>query len=141
MGLLKNLVGGENHPPLPSDSYAVKRVGSVLNELRQLASETKGRIEIVPAEHSAYVFIGKPPKKFGMAWIADGKVANLGELARQKNFSPITLEKIEDELSVAYKRSESDQRFSYDISGQQIVVTPSRDLENEVHDIIQGLLK
>ena len=141
MGFLKSLVGAERHPPLPGDSYAAKRVENVLAELRQLASETKGRLEIVPAERSAYVFIGKPPKKFGMAWITDGKVTNLGQLAREKNFSPITLEKIEDQLSAAYKRSQSDQRFTCDISGQEIVVTPSQDLEREVHDVIQALLK
>lgn len=141
MSLLKSIIGGEDYPELPETSYAVERIKKVQAELTQLASETKDRIEVVPAEHSAYVFIGKPPKRFGMAWITGGRITNLGELAKQKNFSPITLEKIEDELRDAYKRSESDQRFTCNIGGQQIVVTPSDDLESEVHQTIQALLK
>lgn len=140
MGLLKNLIGGEHHPPLPDDSYAVERIEKVLPGLRQLISETKDRFEVVPAEQSAYVFIGKPPRKFGMAWITDDKVANLGELAKQKNFSPIKLEKIEDELSDAYKRSATDQRFTLEVAGQDVIVTPSHELETEVNRIIQALL-
>ncbi|MDZ7841217.1 MAG: hypothetical protein U5R46_10435 [Gammaproteobacteria bacterium] len=141
MGLLKNLLSGEDHPALPEDSYAVERIRSVMPGLRQLVSETNDRFEVVPAAESAYVFIGKPPKKFGMAWITGDKVANLGELAREKNYSPITLEKIEDELSAAYKRSDSDQRYVFSVDGQDVVVTPSQNLENEVDHIIQALLK
>lgn len=141
MGLLKNLMGGEEHPPLPNDSYAVERVKEVMPGLRQLVAETNDRFEVVPAERSAYVFIGKPPKKFGMAWITGSEVENLGEVAKRKNFSPITLEKIEDELSAAYKRSESDQRYTTTVDGQEVVVTPSQDLETEVNRIIQALLK
>ena len=140
MGILKNLMGGEEHPPLPDDSYAVERLRKVEEALRQLISETRDRIEIVPAEESAYAFIGKPPKKFGMAWITNGEVENLGELAKTKNFSPITLEKIEDELAEAYRRSESDQRYECVIGGEKVIVTPSQHLESEVHRIIQALL-
>lgn len=140
MGILKTLTGGDKHPPLPQDNYAAKRIQKVEQELRQLVSETRDRIEVVPAMHSAYVFIGKPPKKFGMAWITDGKVANLGELAQRKNFSPITLEKIEDELADAYRRSEADERYTCDIGGETVIVTPSSYLESEVHRIIQALL-
>lgn len=141
MGLLKNLMGGETPPPLPDDSYAVERIQKVMPGLRRLISETNDRFEVVPAEQSAYVFIGKPPKKFGMAWITGDEVENLGALARQKNFSPITLEKIEDELSAAYKRSEAEQRYSFEVEGKEVVVTPSQDLETEVNRIIQALLK
>jgi len=141
MGILKTLASGDKHPPLSADHYAAQRVKTVEQELRQLLAETRDRIEVVPALHSAYVFIGKPPKKFGMAWITDGQVANLGELARRKNFSPITLEKIEDELAEAYRRSEADERYSCDIGGETVIVTPSSYLEAEVHRIIQALLK
>lgn len=141
MGLLKNLIGGEEHPPLPDDSYAVERIRKVMPGLRQLIEETNDRFEVVPAEQWAYVFIGKPPKKFGMAWITGDKVENLGELARQKHFSPITLEKIEDQLSDAYKRSATDQRFVLEVEGKEVIVTPSGDLESEVNRVIQALLK
>lgn len=141
MSLLKNLMGGEDHPPLPDDSYAVERLRDVLPGLRRLIADTNDRFEVVPAEQSAYVFIGRPPRKFGMAWITGDDVTNLGELAKQKNFSPITLENIEDELSAAYKRSESDQRYTLNLDEQEVIVTPSTELENEVNRIIQALLK
>lgn len=141
MGFFRNLMGREQLPPLPDDSYAVERINKVLPELRQLIAETNDRIEVVPAEESAYVFIGKPPRKFGVAWIRGGEVTNLGEVARQRNFSPITLERIEDDLGAAYRRSEPDQRYQYEMNGQEVVVTPSEDLETEVDRIIQELLK
>lgn len=141
MGFFRNLMGGKQLSPLPDDNYAVERIKKILPELRQLTSETNDRIEVVPAAQSAYVFIGKPPRKFGMAWITGGEVANLGELAKQKNFSPITLEKIEDELSTAYRQSENDQRYIYEVGSQEVVVTPSEELETEVNRIIQELLR
>ena len=141
MGLLGNLFGGrEDHPLLPRDNYAHQRLREIDQELRKLAEDTDDRLEVVPSEHAAYVFVGKPPKKFGMAWVHDGKVTNLGALAQERKLNPIKLERIDDALREAYRASEDVERFAYPIDDHELVVTPSKELESRVHDILEELL-
>lgn len=128
--------GGEDYPPLPDTSYAKDRINAVQNELKRLAAETNDRLEVVPAEQAAYVFVGKPPKNFGLAWIHDGKISNLAILAQERKINPIKRERIDDALRDAYKRSESADRFSVSIADNEYVVTPSESLEQDVHKII-----
>lgn len=138
MSILGGLFGkSEDFPPLPSDNYALSRIDEVRTELTSLVSETKDRLEIVPSEHAAYVFIGKPPKNFGLAWIHDGKVSNLAALAEEKQINPIKRERIDDALREAYKRSENSERFTLSMDGDTVIVTPSPELEQAVHQIIE----
>jgi len=140
MGLLSGMFGGkEEHPPLPDDNDARSRIDGVRRELQKLSAETKDRLEVVPSEHAAYVFVGKPPKSFGLAWIHDGKISNLAALAQEKKFNPIKRERIDDELRSAYERSASADRYSYSIEEHNFVVTPSLSLAQEVHRIIDSV--
>lgn len=138
MGILGGLFGkSEDFPPLPDDSYAQSRIDEVRAELATLSSQTKDRLEIVPSEHAAYVFIGKPPKNFGLAWIHDGKVSNLAALADEKRLNPIKRERIDDALRGAYRECQDSERFTLSIDGETVVVTPSPALEKAVHRIIE----
>ncbi len=139
MGLLSGVLGTrEEHPKLPEDSYAKQRIESIRKELQKLVDETRDRIEIVPAQHAAYVFIGKPPKSFGLAWIHDGQISNLAALAQERKINPIKRERIDDALRNAYKKSQSEQRYTLEFGEQSIVVTPSQSLEQEVHEVIES---
>jgi hypothetical protein len=139
MGLLSGVLGTrEEHPTLPEDSYAKQRIEGIREELQNLLDETKDRIEIVPAQHAAYVFIGKPPKTFGLAWIHDGQISNLAALAQERKINPIKRERIDDALRNAYKNSQSEQRYTLEFGEQSIVVTPSQSLEQEVHEVIES---
>lgn len=141
MSILSSLFGGsEDYPPLPDDNYAVQRLHEVQRQLEGLAREIGERLEIVPTEHAAYVFMGKPPKKFGLAWIHDGKVSNFKTLVEEHGVNPIRLERITEHLREAYKRSRDAPRYKTSIGGREVVVTPSDSLEKEVHDIIEEVL-
>ncbi len=142
MGLLSKLFSSqdESYPTLPTDSYATQRVNAVQTELQALVGETEERLEVVPAERAAYVFVGKPPKKFGLAWIHDGKVSNLKTLVEEHGVNPIKLERITDHLREAYQRSAGEARYSTQIGQRVVVVTPSNALEEEVHKTIDDVL-
>ena len=77
MGILSNIFGKQDeYPPLSADSYANTRLEEVADQLKELIAETSERLEVIPSEHAAYVFIGKPPKKFGLAWIHEATSAS-----------------------------------------------------------------
>lgn len=143
MGLLSKLFSSQNdesYPSLPTDNYATQRINAVQAELKALVDETGERLEVVPAEKAAYVFVGKPPKKFGLAWIHDGKVSNFKTLVEEHGVNPIKLERIIDHLREAYERCADDTRYLTQIGQQNVVVTPSNELEEEVHKIIDEVL-
>lgn len=141
MGLINKLFGGgaPEFPPLDSGHYAAGRVDAVRSELETLMGKTKDRLELIPAEHAAYVFIGKPPKKFGLAWIHDGKVSNFKSLVDEKGVTPARLEALVGELQKAYEQSAAADRFIASIGGRDVVVTPSDQLEGAVHQAIRAV--
>ena len=141
MSLLdKFLSKKEEYSPLPEGSYAQQRILAVKNELLDLASEISERLEVVPSEHAAYVFIGKPPKKFGLAWVHDGKVSNFKTLVEEHSVNPIQLERITDQLRKAYESSAESPRYSLTLGDREMVVSPSEELEGQVHQIIDDVL-
>jgi len=142
MGLLSKLFGGGSpeFPPLDSDHYAATRLGAIRTELESLMGMTKDRLEVVPAEHAAYVFIGKPPKKFGVAWIHDGKVSNFKNLVEEKGVSPARLETLVEELQKAYEASADAERYRLEVGDRTIVVAPSEQLESAVHAAFRAVL-
>lgn len=74
MGILDKLFGGnKDYPPLPEDNEAQAQLSEVRALLEDLARRAPDRLEVVPAEHEAFVFLGKPPKSFGIAWIHTAK--------------------------------------------------------------------
>ena len=97
-------------------------------------------LEIVPAEHAAYVFIGKPPKNFGLAWIHDGEISGLNTLVEEHGLQPKEMQHVVEQLRVAYERNADVSRFCATVQDRDMVVTPSAELEHEVHDIIDKVV-
>jgi len=137
MGLFNKLFGkGEDYPPLEPGTPLAKHLDGITQPLENLISETKDSLEVVPADKTTYVFIGKPPKQFGIAWIQNNKVYNLKALADQKGLSPSTLQGVSEELAKAYKGSKEDARYSSQIGDSQLVVTASETLGPDLDQII-----
>ena len=140
MGLLGNLFSSKiDYPPIDPNSAAAHRVALVEKELEELAGKVSDRLEVVPSEHAAYVFIRKPPSKFGLAWIHDGKVSGLNNLVQDHGMKPLEVEKVVDELRTAYEHASDVSRFCTTVKGRPVVVTPSGKLEAEVHKIIDRI--
>ena len=142
MSLFGNLFSSKpDYPAIDPSSTAAARVAEVKAQLGELAGKTKDPLEVVPAEHAAYVFIGKPPKKFGLAWIHDGEISGLHTLVEEHGLSPLEVEKILGQLREAYERNAEVSRFCTTVQDREVVVTPSSELEQQVHEIIDKVVQ
>ena len=141
MGMLDKWFGGKNdYPPLPADNEARARLDDVKSQLEELAKRVNDHLEVVPGEHEAYVYLGKPPKRFGIAWLHDGKVDGLKELVDEHKLSQPQVQKLIGKLSSAYKHASETPRYSTEIAGKQVTVIPSLGLGKEVHQIMEGAI-
>jgi len=139
--MLGKLFGGKNdYPPLPADNDAVTRLDGVKPQLEELATRVKDHLEVVPGEQEAFVYLGKPPKRFGIAWLHDGKVDGLNELVQEYKLSQVQVQKLIGALSAAYEHASDAPRYSAEVAGKQVTVIPSRGLRKEVHQIIDGAI-
>ena len=141
MGLLDKFFGNKvDYPPLPAGNAAMAQLDEVKAPLEELAHKVSDHLELVPAEHEAFVFLGKPPKNFGIAWIHDGKVTGIKEIAAEHNLSQVDIGKLVARLGAAYEHASETPRYSTEIGGKQMVVIPSKGLEKEMHQIMANTL-
>jgi hypothetical protein len=141
MSLFGNLFSSKpDYPAIDPSSTAATRISEVKTLLGELAGQVKDPLEIVPAEHAAYVFIGKPPKKFGLAWIHDGKISGLNTLVEEHGLKPLEVEQVLDQLRDVYERNSEVSRFCTTVQDRDVVVTPSATLERQVHEIIDRVV-
>ncbi|MCB1801107.1 MAG: hypothetical protein KDI82_05415 [Gammaproteobacteria bacterium] len=129
-----------DYPPLEADSRAGRKVAEVEHEIQELMHKVKQPLEVVPSDHAAYVFIGKPPKKFGLAWIHDGKVSGFNTLIEEHGVTPAEIEKVTEQLRESYLRHDDANHFTTTIDQRKVVVTASDALEREVHEIIDSIV-
>ena len=93
---------------------------------------------MVPGDETAFFFIGKPPKKFGVAWVGkDGKIVNFKSLVEERGLSMISLEKLSDRLKQVYIQHQEEPRYSTMISDKKVVVTPSDTLKSDISKVIE----
>ena len=139
MGILGKFFGGKHdYPSLDSSAPAAKQLESVRPPLEKLADETKEPLEIVPAEDSVYIFVGNPPKKFGIAWIEDGeKIVNFKSLVDEKGLSTSSLQHLSEELRKAYIAHQDKPRYVTRISDREVVVIPSTSLLNNLKGVVE----
>ncbi len=127
------------YPELDSGNPAAEQVNEFEDQLQDLMGQVKDRIEVVPAQDHAYVFIGKPPKKFGVAMIQDGAVKSFIAAAKEKGLDQAQIQKLNDQLRDAYMHNMDAQRFKTNVAGKDVVVTPCSQLDQEVRDILGSL--
>jgi hypothetical protein len=126
---------------LNKDDPAAQKLDAMREPVEKLVSEIKDPIEVVPGNETAFFFIGKPPKKFGVAWVGkDGKVINFKSLVEEKGLSMISIEKLSDRLKQVYIQHQDDPRYSTTINDKQIVVTSSETLKSDIKKVIEETL-
>jgi len=142
MGILGKFFGGKHdYPSLDSSVPAAKHLESVRPPLEKLANETREPLEVVPAEDSVYIFLGKPPKKFGIAWIEDGdKIINFKSLVDEKGLSADSLQHLSEELRKAYIAHQDKPRYVTQISDREVVVIPSTSLLNNLKSVVEQVI-
>jgi len=139
MGILGKFFGGKHdYPSLDSSAPAAKQIESVRPPLEKLVDEIKDPLEVVPAEDSVYIFVGKPPKKFGIAWIEDGdKIVNFKSLVEEKGLSETSLHHLSEELRKTYIAHQDKPRYVTRISDREVVVIPSTSLLNNLKGVVE----
>jgi len=123
--------------PLNKDDPAAQKLDAMRQPVEKLVAEIKDPIEVVPGNETAFFFIGKPPKKFGVAWVGkDGNIVNFKSLVEEKGLSIISLEKLSDRLKAVYIQHQEEPRYSAMINDKQVVVTPSETLKSDIQKVI-----
>jgi hypothetical protein len=138
MGFLGKFFGGKHeYPLLDSSAPVAHQLESVRPPLEKLAEETKAPLEVVPADDSVFVFIGKPPKKFGIAWIDEGhKIVNFKSLVEEKGLSSTDLEQLSEKLRKAYITHQDKPRYVTKVSDRDVVVIPSTSLLDNLKSVV-----
>ncbi|MEJ2089627.1 MAG: hypothetical protein P8Y69_14385 [Gammaproteobacteria bacterium] len=141
MGILGKIFGHKkpDYPPLESQSAIAEQLKSVESELRGLVETIEDDIEIVPAPDETYVLFGKLPAAFDLAWIRDGQVRNLSKVVEEQKVPPHRAQALAELIRSAYERSQNDERYSTQLAGRTVVVTPSDGLRQKVHEIVGKL--
>ena len=128
-----------NYPELDSDNPAADQIHEFDGPLQELMGQVSDTLEVVPADDHAYVFIGKPPKKFGVAMIEDGSVQSFIAAAKEKGLDQAKIQMLNEQLRDAYMHSLDAQRYKTSVAGKDVVVTPSLQLDQEVKQIMSSM--
>jgi len=139
MGFMDKLFGSsKEYPPLNRDDPAAQKIDILRQPVEKFVLEINDPLEVVPDDETAFFFIGKPPKKFGVAWVGkDGKVVNFKSLVEEKGLSMISLERLSDRLKQIYIQHQDEPRYSMKISDKNVVITPSETLKNDIRKVIE----
>jgi hypothetical protein len=138
MGMFGNLFGGKatDYPALDPTTPAAAQLDGIRASLETLADKVHQSMEIIPAEQGAFVYIGKPPKNFGIAWVENGEVKNFKTLTEEHGVTQQELTALNNKLRAAYERHSDDPRYTMDVGGRKMVVIPSEGFEEDVKGII-----
>ena len=128
-----------DYPELGADSPVAGQINEVEEPLKTLMSQVSDPLEVVPADGQAYVFIGKPPKKFGVAIIEGGEVQSYVAAAKEKGLEQIRIQRLNEQFRDAYIQNQDAQRYKLNIDGKEIVVTPCAELAQEVTQIMGSM--
>ena len=128
-----------SYPELDSDNPAAEQIQDVKEPLKELMSQVSDPLEVVPADGQAYVFIGKPPKKFGVAVIEEGQVQSFVAAAKEKGLTQLTIQKLNEKFRDAYSQNMDAQRYTTSVAGKEVVVTPCAELAEEVREIMASM--
>ena len=140
MGLFGKMFGQQpQYPELAGNSTAAGRLAAIRSNLETLAQDVHDPMEVVPTDDGAYVFIGKPPKKFGIAWIEGGEVKSFKTLMEEHGMTSQQAVKVSDQLREVYVRHHDTEHYRTKIADRDVVVTPSESLEHEVREILSSL--
>lgn len=131
------LASNKGYQPLDENSPAADRIAKISDQLESLSKQVHKPLEVVPGEEGSYVFIGKPPKDFGIAWIEGDKLHSLKTLAEEQGVNPQELKALSDNLRKIYEENQNDIRFTTKVGKKNIVVTPSEQFRNQVSDVIR----
>ena len=140
MGLFGKLFGGgeKEYPALDPASAGAQALEKFRPQLETLVKKINDRYEAVPAQNALYVFLGSPPGMFGIAWFLEGDAEehNLKKLMQKKALSQKKIDGLMQKLRTAYSDRESEPRYSAEVGGKKVIVTPSDGFATSLYNIL-----
>ena len=136
MGFMDRFFGGPKYPELDPSSDTAHRLEKLGDPLKSLAHDINDKLEVVMGESGTFVFVGKPPKEFGVMWIEDGKMRNFKDFAEQNHLDSKKLNALIERMKLSYTRHSDEERFSTKVADKEIVIHPSDHFEREMEKII-----
>ncbi len=138
MGFFDKMFGGrKDYPALDPASPVAGQLARMHTQLEELSGKVHKPIEIIPGEEDAFVFIGKPPKDFGIAWIEGDRLVSFKTLVEERGIDPKKLQPLAEKLRAVYEANQDDPRYTARIGGQEVVVTPSDEFRRQVSEVIR----
>ncbi|PLX46008.1 MAG: hypothetical protein C0609_01725 [Deltaproteobacteria bacterium] len=139
MGFLDRLFGEPQYPELDPSSDTAQRLDKLGEPIKTLAHDVRDKLEVVMGDSGTFVFVGKPPKQFGLMWLEDGKLVNFKEYAEKKELSSKELNQLIERMKAAYTRHIDEERFSTTLEDREVIVHPSGQFEHEMERIIDSV--
>ncbi len=137
MGFFDRIRAGKTaYPALDGTSLAADRIEKIRDQLESLSKRVHKPLEVIPGAEGSYIFIGKPPKDFGVAWIEGSKLHNFKTLVEEDGVNPQELPRISENLRKAYEQNQDDARYTTRIGKKDIVVTPSDEFMAQIREIL-----
>lgn len=138
MGFFDKLTG-KNHtyPVLDQSSAAYQRIQKHRAKIEPFFQRVNEKFEMIPMDDAVYVFVGKPPSAFGLAWFSGGKEHNLKSFMQDHGLSPQKVQILSDKLRDIYVGFQSAERFSITLGGKTITVTPVDGFGQAVAKVIE----
>ena len=142
MGLLGQLFGGgkPQHPPLEPSSDAANRLAPFAGQLQALAGQVRDNIEAVPERDALYVFVGRPPKEFGVVRYRADREENLIQLMRQRQLSPTRIQEVSDQARAAYVAEQQAPRFTHQAGKRALPVIDSEALGRKLDEVFEAAM-
>ncbi len=139
MGIFNGFFGPK-YPPLPEGHPTRPRIESQGDALIAFVEGAHDAIELLPGDGPLYVFVGKPPKAFGIVWFDAGERFDIHALASEGRIGPAAGPVLAKRLGEIYERHAADERFTTGIGNRTVVVTPSSDLYAEVDQAVAAIV-
>ncbi|PLX86613.1 MAG: hypothetical protein C0617_00640 [Desulfuromonas sp.] len=140
MGFFNKMFGNKlDYPDLDPAGPVAGHLEKISGQLQALFEKVHEPVEVVPGEDGGIVFIGKPPKKFGIAWIEGDRVINFKTLVDEHGVEPRQLQSLSDRLREIYEANESDDRYKATVGSREVVVHPSDSFRAQVNEAIESM--
>lgn len=139
MGFLDKLFGGHaQYPPLEPGSGPAEKLGPFVEKLESIAGSVRDPLEAVPKDDELFVFVGNPPKGFGVFRLAGETEENLIEIMRSNNLAASKIQSVSDKARVAYVEHQEAPRFTHQVGKRAITVIDSTPLAEKLDEVFEA---
>jgi hypothetical protein len=98
------------------------------------------KMEVVPGAGAIYVYVGNPPKAFGLVWFENGERFDVRSLLGTGALAPESAAMLTRQIRAVYESHDAADRFGYEASSHKVTVTHSDEMYRELRKTIGDAL-